>query len=330
MTISFHSLNCPSHVFGYMNKHRNQYSMRATPAFAVPPSSILIQTDESGNLMDSNKVSVSSTAPTSTSSGGSLLNQAKTVGIIGGASVSSTLNYLKKLVQWSSKDAEDSPPFVLCNDPLLSKELSLHERSSPRSLTSKNETLKIDHVSTVENLRKKTVFLENSGAKCIVMPCHISHSWHKEVSRGCSVPFFHMGECVARELREAKLRPLEAGSPPRIGVLAPEATLMAGFYQQKLQNEGFDVVLPDKATMEHTVIPAIDALHRKDMEGARNLLRIALQVLLVRAVNTVILASDELQELLPRDDPLLKKCVDPMDALVRSTIKWIEIPSEGI
>jgi len=83
-------------------------------------------------------------------------------------------------------------------------------------------------------------------------------------------------------------------------------------------------VLPDKATMEHTVIPSIEAMKRKDMEGARNLLRIALQVLLVQAVNVVMLGSDEMRDLLPGDDPLLKKCVDPMDALARSAIKWAE------
>jgi hypothetical protein len=87
--------------------------------------------------------------------------------------------------------------------------------------------------------------------------------------------------------------------------------------------QGFEVILPDRATMEHTVIPAIEALSRKDMEGACNLLRIALQVLLVRAVNFVILASDEMRDVLPHDDPLLKKCIDPMDALARSTIKWV-------
>lgn len=84
------------------------------------------------------------------------------------------------------------------------------------------------------------------------------------------------------------------------------------------------MVLPDKATMEHTVIPAIEALNRKDIEGARNLLRIALQVLLVRAVNSVILASDDIKDLLPLDDPLLKRCIDPMDALARSTINWAQ------
>lgn len=81
-------------------------------------------------------------------------------------------------------------------------------------------------------------------------------------------------------------------------------------------------MLPDKATIEHTVIPAVDALNRKDMEGAQNLMRIALQVLLVRAVNTVILASDDMRDILPQDDPLLKKCINPLDILARSTIKW--------
>lgn len=88
-------------------------------------------------------------------------------------------------------------------------------------------------------------------------------------------------------------------------------------------------MLPDKATMEHTIIPAIEALDRNDMEGAQNLLRIALQVLLVRAVNTVILASEEMRDVLPEDDPLLKKCIDPMDALARSTIKWAQAADKG-
>ena len=143
---------------------------------------------------------------------------------------------MKKLVHWSTKDGEDCAPFVLCFDPVLRKDLLSHEKSSFPSFASKNERLQVDHTVT-EHLRRKRLFLENSGALCVVMPCHVSHSWHDEVSRGCSVPFLHMGECVARELKEAKLRPLEAGSPLRIGVLATDATLAAGFYQKKLQNE---------------------------------------------------------------------------------------------
>ncbi|TKY64542.1 hypothetical protein E2542_SST14440 [Spatholobus suberectus] len=69
------------------------------------------------------------------------------------------------------------------------------------------------------------------------MPCHVSHSWYEEVSKGCSVPFLHMAEFIARKLKEAKLKPLEAGNPLQIGVLAINAILAAWFYQEKLQKE---------------------------------------------------------------------------------------------
>ncbi|XP_050231008.1 uncharacterized protein LOC126680024 [Mercurialis annua] len=307
--MSFQSLNYPSNTFSHVNTHKTLYKPKLNPVLALPPPSVILHTDDSSSTF--------------------MLGQANAVGIIGGISANSTLNFLKKLVQWSSENGKDSIPFVLCSDPELNKDLLSHERHYFPSLGRQKEHSKFDDSQIVKSLKSKRVFLERSGARCIVMPCHVSHSWHDEVSKDCSVHFLHMGDCVAKELKEAKLKPLEAGSPLRIGVLATNATLTAGFYQEKLQNEGFEVVLPDKATMEHTIVPAIEALDRKDMEGARNLLRIALQVLLVRAVNTVILASDNMRDLLPQDDPLLKKCIDPMDALVRSTIEWARAAEKG-
>lgn len=234
--MSFHSLNYPSLRLGSIDTHTTLYKTRLNPVHAIPPSPIILKTDEGGNYPESEKGSISSLASTSNASGNSLLGLANTVGIIGGMSVDSTLKFLRKLVQRSSKD-EISIPFVLCSDPVLNKDLLLYERSFLSSLSSKSECTQLDPIPIVENLSSKRVFLENSGARCIVMPCHISHSWHEEISKGCSVPFFHMGECVAKQLKEAKLRPLEAGSPLRIGVLATGATLTAGFYQEKLQNE---------------------------------------------------------------------------------------------
>nr|XP_007150719.1 hypothetical protein PHAVU_005G175300g [Phaseolus vulgaris]ESW22713.1 hypothetical protein PHAVU_005G175300g [Phaseolus vulgaris] len=269
---------------------------------ATPPSSVILNADESGKF--SEKIHATNLA---SGRGAPFVTQGSTVGIIGGVSVDATLKFLRKLVELSSEDGGNSIPFLLCSDPFFSKELLSFERSYFVSSTSRAENLKLDSSSIVQSLRNKRVFLENSGASCIVMPCNVSHSWYEQVCEGCSVPVLHM-----------------ADSPLPIGVLATNATLAAGFYKEKLQNEGFEVVLPDRATMEHTVIPAIEALNRKDMEGACNLLRIALQVLLVRAANSVILASDDMRDLLPPDDPLLKKCVDPMDALVRSTLKWIK------
>ncbi|XP_021731868.1 uncharacterized protein LOC110698678 isoform X1 [Chenopodium quinoa] len=323
MTMSFHTLNYPIHFLGRTYKHGTLKSSRVIPALATPPSSILVHTGESDNSLKcgGNYVPNMSLSKKDFSTS-SILNQGNAIGVIGGVSLDSTLNFVNKFARWGSNEGKDCPPFILCSDPQLMEELLIYERSSFPSLYAQVRPSNLDHTPIVENLKRKRAFLEQGGAQCLVMPCHLLHSWHADVSNGCSVTILHMAECVAKELKEAKLRPLETGCPLRIGVVGSDAVLKSGFYQEKLQNEGFEVVLPDKATMEHTVRPAIEALDRKDIEGARNLLRIALQVLLVRAVNKVIIASHEMHELLPHDDPLLKKCIDPIDALVRSTIKW--------
>lgn len=93
--------------------------------------------------------------------------------------------------------------------------------------------------------------------------------------------------------------------------------------------QGFEVVFLDKATVEHTMIPALETLNRKDSEGAQNLFKIALQVLLMRAVNRVVLASDHLEQLLPPSDPLWRKCIDPMDSLARLSLEHARCPETG-
>ncbi|KAL5547959.1 hypothetical protein UlMin_003190 [Ulmus minor] len=307
-------------LLGLVTKNRTQYRTRSrsrsNQSVTVQLSSILVQTDENGNLPEPNKIFTSGISQRPrTQVPNQLFSQPNTIGILGGVSAFSTLIFLEKLVWWGSKSG-GCPPFVVCNDSGLHMELPLF-LSPFDSITTKSVSS-----SNIENLRRQRVFLENSGASCIVMPCHISHVWHDEISEGSSLPFLHVGESVAKELKEAKLKPLEVGSNVKIGVLASSAALGAGIYQEKLQNQGFEVVYPDKATMEHVVIPAIEAVKRRDIKGARNLLKIAVQILLVRAVNTVLLTADEMQGVIPHDDPLLLRCTDPMDALARSTIRW--------
>lgn len=150
------------------------------------------------------------------------------IGVIGGVSANDTLSFAKRLKSLQPEEGS-SPPIILCSDPALSKDISF--------FSAKNGRVKADHASIVENLRRKRAFLENSGVSCVVMPCHVSHSWHDDIKEGCSVPFLHVGECVAKELKAANLKPLETGSPLRIGVLASNETPVPRIYQEKLENE---------------------------------------------------------------------------------------------
>ncbi|XP_010497123.1 PREDICTED: uncharacterized protein LOC104774154 [Camelina sativa] len=230
----------PSHGLAHVC-YSSQISckVRLSRILATPPSSVLLHMDESNNLHKPKKgfcLSEDSRNNLNSLSADSLFRQANTLGIIGGVSTDSTLKFVKKLVDWSSKGGISSLPFVLCSDPALNKELLLYEENSYPSLYHRAESTPVDPKLIVENLRNKRRYLESCGAKLIVMPCHIAHIWYEEVCEGSSVPLLHMGECIAKELQEAKMKPLEAGNPLRVGVMATSATLSAGFYQDKLQS----------------------------------------------------------------------------------------------
>ena len=238
LTMSFHTQNRPSLLLGVLSENRAQSRTKSGSSVAVQVSSVLQTNGKggngNGNLSDQSKNGM---ALKKRQVPKFVLSQPNTVGIIGGASVYSSLLFLEKLVWWSLKDGGDCPPFVVCSDTTQYKELPV--RSLFQSLKRKSTEIKYSSSSwaIIDSLCQKRAFLENSGAQCIVMPCHLSHAWHEQISQDCSLSFLHVGECVARELREAKMKPLEAGSNVRIGVLAADATLIAGFYQQKLRNQ---------------------------------------------------------------------------------------------
>ncbi|KAJ6342506.1 hypothetical protein OIU78_010439 [Salix suchowensis] len=153
LAMPFHTMN-PFHILGHVNTGRTLHKSRLQPVLAIPPSSILLHTDESGKFPNSKKGS----GLTGRDSSDSLLSQANAVGIIGGISVISASNFMKKLVQGSSQEGNDCIPFVLCSNPILNKELLSHERNSFPSLSRQNESFPLDHSAIVENLRSKRPF----------------------------------------------------------------------------------------------------------------------------------------------------------------------------
>lgn len=311
---SVQTLNYLPYLSGDAFRKRNQTRCKAR---SNSGTALQLSSDENGNYAEPG------TSLMRCESSGSLLSQPNnTIGVIGGVSVLSTLIFLEKLACWGSRNGKECPPFLVSSDSVLSQVLSLH--GPLPSSRSRIDRIKLNQDLVVENLRCKRNFLQQSGAQGLAMPCHLSHAWHNEISEDSSLPFLHVGDCVAMELKNANLKPIHATGTVRIGLLTTDSKFVASYYQEKLQSQGFEVVLQDKATEEHVLVPAMEALYRKDIEGARNLLRIAIHVLLIRGVNVVLLASDDLVGVLPHNDPLLRKCLDPMDSLARSTIHWAE------
>ncbi|XWS70677.1 hypothetical protein CRYUN_Cryun03dG0067400 [Craigia yunnanensis] len=99
-------------------------------------SSTLLQTDESGNLSESKKIS----------------------GIIGAVSVLSTLIFLEKIVWWSTRNGEEYVPVVVCSDPALDG--GLISQGSIHSSLGEIAQKEVNQEPIIQNLRHKRGFLE--------------------------------------------------------------------------------------------------------------------------------------------------------------------------
>ncbi|GAU43075.1 hypothetical protein TSUD_194290 [Trifolium subterraneum] len=162
------------------------------------------------------------------------------------------------------------------------------------SFYKKQNDIKLNQEVMIKNLQHKRNVLQQSGARSLAIPCHLSH-WHSEISADSSLPFLHIGDCVAMELKKAKMKPIHAASIVWIGLLTTDSFFVVFYYKEKLQSQGFEVVLLDKEAEEHLLVPAVEALQRKDIEGARNLLRIAIHVLLGQYVGGLSSSFDDQQ-----------------------------------
>lgn len=218
------SLSDPLHHVGGARRWASCRSQSSCFAYSARPSPIVLKIDSAIDPSKPKNLDASSSASRS-GPYSATFHPSGTAGVMGASSTSS-LRFLEKFVRWSTRDGEEAPPFVVCHDPLVKKELL----SSGTQLTSYCNI-------ALGKLRQKRLFLEQSGASCIVMPCQFLHAWHDEISQGCSVPFLHVGDCAVKELKAANLKPVEYGSNVRVGILATDNTLATNCYLDKLESQ---------------------------------------------------------------------------------------------
>jgi len=229
--MSVQILNHPPFLTGDAFRKRTQTRCRAK---SNSSTGLQLSSEENG------KYAEAGTSLMRCGSSGSLLSQPNTVGVIGGVSVLSTLIFLEKLAWWGSRNGRECPPFVVSSDSVLSKMLSL--RGPLPSARTRIDRIKLNQDLVIQNLRSKRSFLQQSGAQGLAMPCHLSHAWHSEISEDSSLPFLHVGDCVAMELKNANLKPIHAACTVRIGLLTTDSAFVASYYQEKLQSQVFIMI----------------------------------------------------------------------------------------
>ncbi len=156
-----------------------------------------------------------------------------------------------------------------------------------------------------------------AGAIALAMPCNTAHFWFAELLDGCPVPFLSIVDATCDEVATL------AAPGACIGLIATGATLAAQIFDKHLLARGFVPKLPEDAEMTALVLPAIALVKAGRAREGGELVEQAVQALLARGANTVVLACTETPLALDAVESKMRSvCVDSTGALARSCVRW--------
>lgn len=234
----------------------------------------------------------------------------RTVGILGGMGPMATADFLHKLISQTRAacDQEHIPLIVYAVPQIPDRSLAIMSHGD----------------SPLPMLLKGARTLQDSGATCIAIPCNTAHYWHHALSAELSIPVLHIAECVCDLIEET----IPRDTP--IGVLATEGTLRADFYRGRLENHAYTMLAPSHSEQIHLVNRGIEYIKRGEIPQGGRLLDLALQHLLDRGAQAVILGCTEIPVgLAAIETAQAHLTVDATLALAKACILWSNTDSDG-
>jgi aspartate racemase len=153
----------------------------------------------------------------------------KTIGLIGGITYLSTLDYYRLLNQMVNerRGGVDSAKIVM-------QSLNFGEI---KKLT---ENYDWDGIATIMcNAAKK---MELAGANCILLCANTMHNIADKVQATINIPLIHIAEETAKMVAEKNIK--------KVALLGTKYTMQMDFYKKKLANQYIDILIPNDADIE--------------------------------------------------------------------------------
>jgi aspartate racemase len=160
----------------------------------------------------------------------------KTLGLIGGTSWVSTVDYYRIINQTVSKRLGG-----LNSAKLLLYSLNLAE------IVPLAEAGKWDQIAQIFGAAAKT--LERAGAECVVFAANTPHRIAGDVRKMIGIPLIHIAEVTADEIARHKMT--------KVALLGTRFTMQEVFFKDILSERGIESLIPgddDIAFMHHTIL----------------------------------------------------------------------------
>lgn len=235
----------------------------------------------------------------------------KTLGILGGMSVESTLLYYQKINQ------------------LINKRLKEQENTNKTSV-SHNAKLVIYSVDFAEiaelqyagqwqrageYLAQKAQHLQQAGVDGILLATNTMHKVAPIITQNLHVPFLHLIDMTAQELQQKGVK--------KVGLLGTQFTMTDGFYQAKLLDYGIEVILPseNEQSQVHDIIYN-ELIFGEVLPKSKATYQSIIENLAKNGAETVILGCTEIGLLIEQADVQIP-ILDTTVLHINKAVEWI-------
>jgi aspartate racemase len=153
----------------------------------------------------------------------------KPIGLIGGLTYVSTMEYYRYLNQLSNEKLGGAETV----------EVILHSVNF-------GEIKKFTDAEDWENLlrimRNAAIEIETAGAGCLLIGANTMHKIADEIQVSIGIPIVHIAEAVGKEIQKKQLK--------KVALLGTKYTMQLGFYTDRLANYGIETIIPDQADID--------------------------------------------------------------------------------
>ncbi len=223
------------------------------------------------------------------------------LGVLGGMGPLATVDFLQKLIEETPAGRDqDHIPVIAYSVP------QIPER--PPAILGKGE-------SPLPHMLDGIHTLKRAGAQAIAIACNTAHYWYDDLVLQGGLPILHIADSACDSLAAQAIK--------RVGLLATEGTVAAGFYQARLSAHGIECLLCTEDDQHALVLPAIDCVKRTDLARGHALATRAAQRLLDSGAQAILMGCTEIPLALQyQTTEVSSRCIDATRALARACVAW--------
>jgi len=184
----------------------------------------------------------------------------KTIGLIGGLTWLSTIDYYRLLNQMVNEKlgGVSSAKILMCSV----------EFAEIKRLTESNDWDGLANIISSAAQR-----LETAGADCILIGANTMHKLADKIQASIKIPLIHIAEETAKTITEQQLT--------KVALLGTKYTMQLDFYKNKLSAKGIETIIPNEADIEYIN----DAIYN---EMGKGIFLPARKTVFIRIINDLI------------------------------------------